>query len=371
MRVLVIGPAAPPMGGMARYAQDMLGSELARWHDMSLLVDNVPPDLRPKVTTEAFSWNFVRRDGVVASVRVAAFVGRKVMELRRRLREQPVDVVHVLSTAGFGFFRNAIHIWFSKRSGTKTIFHLLGQFDDLYRDAPRWLRAVMRKSLDLADVHIVQSPGLADILRGMTRRPVYSIFNGVRVADLAAPGGYARGDGSGIRVLSVGLLGHRKGTFDLLEVAARLRERRPDVSFTFVGGGEVDRFRAIAAERNLSNVSFLGAVDDLTRTELLQNSDIFVAPSHAEGQPIALLEAMAAGLPVISARVGSIPEVVRPDNGFLVTPGDVSGILGHVELLARDAALRERIGRVNQLEASTKYELGRVFREIDAVYQAL
>jgi glycosyltransferase involved in cell wall biosynthesis len=368
---VLVGPAPPPMGGMARYAQDLLGSELARRHQLTLLADNIPSAMRPKVTTEGFAWNFVRRDGVRASARVLGFVGRKMLELDRVCRRERPEIVHVLSTAGYGFFRNAVHLAIARRRGARTIFHLLGQFDDLYRGSGPAIRALMRRSLDLADVHIVQSPGLADVLRGMTRRPVVAIFNGVRTAELAPPDGWAHSDGAAVRVLALGVLGKRKGTFDLLEAAARLQDRRPEIEFTFVGGGEVERFRALVAERGLRRVSFLGAVSDGDRVALLHGSDIFALPSHAEGQPIAILEAMAAGLPVLSTAVGSIPEVIREPNGVLVAPRDVDAIVSQLDRLAGDAALRERLGRHNAREAAEKYELARVFREIDAVYEEL
>lgn len=359
------------MGGMTRYAQDMLESELTRRHRLTLLADNVPSILRPKVTTEAHHWNFVGRDGVAASARVLAFVGRKFVELDRVCRRERVDIVHVLSTAGYGFFRNAAHIAIARRRGARTIFHLLGQFDDLYRDAGPRMRALMRRSLDLADAHIVQSPGLADVLRTMTRRPVYAIFNGVRTAELAPPSGWAHSDGTSIQVLALGILGERKGTFDLLDAAERLRGSRPDIRFVFVGAGEVERFRALARERKLENVTFTGPVEDAERVSLLHGSDVFALPSHAEGQPIAILEAMAAGLPVLSTTVGSIPEVIREANGVLVAPRDAGAIVGALERLAGDRSLRERLGRFNVREATVRYDLPRVFREIDGVYGTL
>jgi glycosyltransferase involved in cell wall biosynthesis len=356
---------------MARYAQDLLESELTRRHRLTLLADNVPSTLRPTVNSDAWSWNFVARDGVVASARVLAFVGKKFLELDRICRRERVDIVHVLSTAGYGFFRNAGHIALARRHGARTIFHLLGQFDDLYRDSGPRRRALMRRSLDLADMHIVQSPGLAHVLRGMTRRPVRAIFNGVRTTELAPPDGWAHSGGTTVRVVALGTLGERKGTYDLLDAAERLQVRRPEIRIIFVGGGELDRFLAIAAERRLANVTFAGAVDDAARVTLLHGGDVFALPSHAEGQPIAILEAMAAGLPILSTSVGSIPEVVRDANGVLIPPRSVDALVAALERLAGDAALRERLGRFNAQEARVKYDLPRVFREIDDVYRSL
>ena len=138
------------------------------------------------------------------------------------------------------------------------------------------------------------------------------------------------------------------------------------------GAGEVERFRAIADERRLTNVTFAGAVSDAERVALLHGSDVFALPSHAEGQPIAILEAMAAGLPILSSTVGSIPEVVREPNGMLVAPGDVERDLGGARAPGR-RPLAPRAARAVQRarRRPVKYDLPRVFREIDAVYGEL
>lgn len=359
------------MGGIVRYAQDIMNSALADWHEITLFRDNIPSEWRPGIATEKFTWNIVKRDGLWATTKEISFVARRMVALDRSLRRGRFDVMHVLSTAGLGFFRNAVHIKIAKRRGVKTVFHLLGQIDALYRNANLRVRRLISHCLDSADIHIVQSPMLAEFVREITVRPVYSILNGIRPEELSPPDGYAHSSGDGIRVVTLGMLGHRKGTFDLLDVAAGLRYKWPTMEFIFIGGGEVGKFRQIAARRALSNVRFLGAVDDDLRTRMLQTSDIFILPSHAEGQPIALLEAMATGLPVISSAVGSIPEVIQESNGFLEKPGDVDALIKRLEALAVDARLREAMGRFNAQEAREKYRLERVVCELDGVYGEL
>ena len=82
--------------------------------------------------------------------------------------------------------------------------------------------------------------------------------------------------------------------------------------------------------------SLAGAVDDASRVALLHGSDVFALPSHAEGQPIAILEGMAAGLPILSSTVGSIPEVVGSRTESSSVPLDVEGIVAAIERLADD-----------------------------------
>ena len=372
LRILLIGPVPPPLGGIVRYCQDMIHSELADQHDITLFQDNIPAQYRPQITTAKNTWNIFKRDGLYSTMKVFGFVSKKMLELDRLLRRESFDILHVLSTAGFGFFRNTFHIQLAKRHGVKTVFHLLGQIDDLYNHGGDSMKRLVSYSLNRADVHIVQSPQLANVVRKMTVRPVYPILNGVPTDALRPPDLFAHSMGSDLVIITVGYLGFQKGTYDIIEAVSQLIKQHPNITFKFVGGGEIEHFQKLVASKKLEDrIQFIGVVDDQTRTELLQQADIFLLPSHAEGQPIALLEAIAAGLPVISSTVGSIPEVVKENNGFLVTPGDIEGIVRALEKLVVDQALREQLGRFNVEEAARQYALPRVFDEIQTVYDTL
>ena len=87
----------------------------------------------------------------------------------------------------------------------------------------------------------------------------------------------------------------------------------------------------------------------LPNTFAIPKSDIFILPSYAEGLPIAILEAMAAKLPVISTSVGSIPEVIKEKiNGYLIKPGDYKALANRIILLAKNKSLRMKIGNNNR-----------------------
>jgi glycosyltransferase involved in cell wall biosynthesis len=361
------------MGGIVRYCQDILLSELAKHHEIVLFRDNIPSEYRSRVTTEKNTWNVIKRDGLINTGKVIRFVAGRMIKLNRDLGATRFDLLHVLSTAGYGFFRNAVHIKIAKRWGVRTVFHLLGQIDDLYKNGNPLLKRMVSSCLNEADACIVQSPLLAEYVRSFTKTPVYSIFNGVRAEELTAPAGFAHSPGNKIKVVTLGYLGYQKGTFDIIDAAERLKDKWLNLEFTLIGGGEVEKFRRLVKAKSLSDrITFTGKIDDELCIGALQTSDIFLLPSYAEGQPIALLEAMAAGLPVISSRVGAVPEVVKEgENGFLIEPGDIDAIAKYLQTLASDAALREQIGRFNTLEAKKKYGLKRVMRQIQEVYDTL
>ncbi len=140
-----------------------------------------------------------------------------------------------------------------------------------------------------------------------------------------------------------------KGVPNLTRVWERLRAAHPETRLVLVGGGGSDLFnceetvRAFVDSHGLRDrVTMTGFVDNVS--EYLQAADIFVFPSESEAFPLALLEAMACALPVISTRVGGIPDAITHEqNGLLIDPGRDDQLQAAVECLLTDAPLRERL----------------------------
>ena len=134
-----------------------------------------------------------------------------------------------------------------------------------------------------------------------------------------------------------------------VEAVARLSpECRARVEFVLAGNGETQRLRARVNELGLQDVVEIREwVEPAERDRLLAAAHAFVLPSHAEGLPMSMLEAMAWGLAPICTPVGSIPEhVVDGANGLLVTPGDVAQLAAAIERLVSNDAERMQMGRL-------------------------
>ena len=115
-----------------------------------------------------------------------------------------------------------------------------------------------------------------------------------------------------MQFLYLGRLGQTKGTYDLVNAFAALPEAvRARARLVLAGDGDVEGMRKLAAP-SASRVRVLSWIDAHERDRLLAASDVFVLPSYAEGVPMSLLEAMAAGLPCITTPVGGIPDVLTP-----------------------------------------------------------
>ena len=152
-------------------------------------------------------------------------------------------------------------------------------------------------------------------------------------------------EGEPLHVVCVGRLIRDKGQRVLLEALRLLKERGVRLRLTLVGTGVDAAALEAMARRYELPVTFAGAQSHPATLELLRTADIFALPSFAEGIPVALMEAMAEGLPSISTTACGIPELIRPgQDGMLVRPGDAEGLAAALGALAADAELRRELG---------------------------
>jgi glycosyltransferase involved in cell wall biosynthesis len=152
------------------------------------------------------------------------------------------------------------------------------------------------------------------------------------------------------RIISVGRL---KAPKDFATFLAALGRIAVPYRAAIIGDGP-DR-AALAELASAADVELLGERDDVRHQ--LAASDVFVLPSRSEGMPMSILEAMAAGLPVVATRVGGVPELVAEGTGLLVPPGDVDALHAALDLVLRDAELRGRLGRAARARVETHYAL--------------
>jgi glycosyltransferase involved in cell wall biosynthesis len=163
------------------------------------------------------------------------------------------------------------------------------------------------------------------------------------------PGMYAprSHQGPGTELLFVGRPSVWKGFPFLIEAFARLRAERPDLRLTVVGDGPERREQEarVRAQGLGDAVVFTGYQSQKQVADWLGKADALVLPSLIEGVPVVLMEAGAAGLPVVATNVGGVSELVRDGvSGFLVPPGSAEVLLPPLRALLDDPELRARMG---------------------------
>jgi glycosyltransferase involved in cell wall biosynthesis len=257
--------------------------------------------------------------GIVANVRrrpwrAPLLLLSMVRALRRAARDADLVHAHWLAGGAVAALARTRFVLTLHGSGTA------GRLSDLElaRRAPRLVRAVLRR----AEVVICVSEALGAMARANGARDVRVIPNGVRLPERMAE------EAAQAHVLFAGRLSAEKGIADLVEAAR-------DLPLVVAGDGPL---RDLVPDA-------LGFVAHDRLERLYDDAAVVVLPSYREGLPLAVIEAMAHGRPVVATRVGGIPELVEDGvTGFLVEPGDRDGLRAALERLLGDPALRRRMG---------------------------
>lgn len=354
LRVVMAGPLPPAVGGMASVLDGLARSSLAARVSLELFDTG-------KKTPEGRPW----WQGVAARLSL-------LVRWWSAMGGSAGCIAHIHTCSGLTFFLDGVLVLLAKLRGRRCVLHVHGARFDAFMDelnAPaRRLAAAIARSAD-AVVALSEDwrTRLSERVSGVRW---FVVENGVAAPD--AKELYARA--TGLEVLFLGNLGERKGVPELLEAFARVSEAS---ALLLAGGEETEGFNGIARERcealGISHrVRFLGPVVGDAKAALLQRADIFVLPSRAEGLPMALLEAMACGLPVVSTRVGAIPSVVTQGiDGLLIDSGDVEALADSLRALCVDAGLRERLGRTARETCLAGYGVERTVDKLLVLYGEL
>lgn len=173
-------------------------------------------------------------------------------------------------------------------------------------------------------------------------------------------------------IIFVGTLRPVKGIKYLIKAMKIIRQKNEDARLMLIGDGEERAYlENLVKELNLKNyVKFIEKVKNENVPEYMVTSDVFVLPSLSESFGIVNLEAMASGLPIVTTKVGGLPEVVKDgETGFLVEPKNPEQIAEKALLILEDDELRKRISRNNKEEVR-KYSWESVVERLEEIYQS-
>lgn len=302
-----------------------------------------------------------------ALVRVAGLL------LRRR-----VDILHCHAAMRGSFWRKALFAGMGKAAGVPVVFHLHGsEFKQFYSHLGGVGKSLVRLILTHVDCVLVLSRSWADFLTEIAPRAKVEILpNFVAVPSYwRAAACESRTDSvaSEVHVLFLGLVGQRKGVFDLLPAMKRALVQAPHLRLTIGGNGDLAAAQSAAKDLGVDTaVNLVGWVSGLQKFALLQSSDFYVLPSHNEGLPMSILEAMSYGLPVVSTRVGGIPELIdHGRDGLLIEAGDVEALADALVQLGNNPSLRHQMSSAARSKIEDSYSVGAVLPRLEQIYRSL
>lgn len=175
------------------------------------------------------------------------------------------------------------------------------------------------------------------------------------------------------RILYAGALNQRKGYSDLIKAFAIIAEKHAEWKITLAGNGEIEKAKDLALTLGIKNqVETPGWINGETKDKVFKQAKIFCLPSYAEGFPMAVLDAWAYSLPVITTPVGGIPDVAKDgENMLLFEPGDIKKLAECLDLLISDEILREKLARESVKFANTTFNIDTFNHQVFSLYEEL
>jgi glycosyltransferase involved in cell wall biosynthesis len=180
------------------------------------------------------------------------------------------------------------------------------------------------------------------------------------------------GIGSGPLLGAVGALRAQKAYDVLIRAAGALRGHHPDLHVLIAGDGpERSRLEALVRELGLTDVvMLLGRRLDVP--DILAELDVAVCASNYEGTPLAVIEYMGAGLPIVATRVGGVPDLIEDGvHGVLVEPGDPAGLAAAIDDLLSDPARASELGAQARERRRREFGLDLMIHNVEALYEEL
>ncbi len=354
MRVVMAGPLPPAIGGMATVIDDISRTSLAREVEL-ILFDTGKQTPAGRSLTQAIAARFA--------------LWRAWWQA---LSPANRTVAHIHTCSFFTYFLDGVYVLLARLRGVPVVLHVHGgRFDAFLDELSPFALGIARFIAQRATRLVVLSGEweikLAERLPGAH---LTVIENGVAEPQLIE---VSKTSGEVI-VLFLGNLGQRKGVWDLVACAGQLPS---SVRLVLVGGEEdtgiTERVRAELEQQGIeSRVELVGPAVGEAKFRWLRKADIFVLPSYAEGVPISMLEALAAGLPAIVTPVGGIPSVLQDgEHALFVPPGDRVALAGAITRLAGDADLRSRLGASARRHVLERYGIECTAQKYLQLYESL
>ncbi len=380
----------PAISGMSVYAQNLLRELTALDHEVVMISQyrgdaagtrvygGGPPPPVPDVKVFGLEALGEQEKPVANFERdIETMVATAVAEHARK----PFDLLH----AQYGYPTGLAALETSKRLGLPNVVSIQG-------GDGHWVgvtccethREAMRTVLDHAGALLIGSRSFAEEVRGNHGTPPkrFTIVPGaVEAARFYPREGYVAGrwiDEAHPTLLYHGRVDRRKGALDFLDAFSLLRARRHPVAerarliYSGIGPDSDavrDRVQKLGLDDAFTNLGYVNYADV---PAVYRQADIFVSPTYSEGFSNTILEAMSAGLPVVSCAVVGVIDCLRDDvNGLLVSAGDVPALADALARILDDEALRTRLVERARQDVDEKYSWPVVARQIAGVYESL
>lgn len=351
IKVLMVGPSPQVMGGISAVVQTYIASDLPNRIDLKYLSTHVDGNKFIK---------FLMAIQAYLRLPIIFFVFKP-------------DIVHIHLASYFSFYRKLTIFSMAKWFKKKIIIHLHGGNFLYFYSSNKVNAFLIKKVFHEADAIIAVSDSWGKKINShIGGKKIFVLYNPVDTSLYEDLMPWERG--SAIKkILFMAVVNNNKGAYDIIKLIPDITALYPNTQFIFAGNGDIEKAKRLCRVVGvLDKVEFPGWVGADAKKIYYSEACIYLLPSHSEGLPLSVLEAMAAGLPVITTRVGGIPDIIEDSvNGYLVQPGDVETMKEKLSLLLSRQDIREKFGRVNKLKAQNNFDIELIAGQLFEMYRTV
>lgn len=275
--------------------------------------------------------------------------------------EKP-DAIFVMSNSYLGFYEKCIYCLIARMFGVKSMLnHVGGEFDKFYRHS-MLSRILIRTTIKFPNALLIGSSYWSNYFQNLfPKARVYSVPNPIIAS--AFRNGNSKSEPQKFVVTSLFRLVKPKGVYELIAVIKAVCAKYGHIEFVIIGGGpmleEIKQELAMFIQEG--KVRVLGFVDDATKVKEICRSDAYLMLTHFDLMPISIMEAMAAGKPILSTRVGGIPDLVEDNiNGFLFNIGETTPVVEKLSTLIDDPEKGRLMGKLGSEKVDMHFDISRI-----------
>jgi glycosyltransferase involved in cell wall biosynthesis len=352
LRVGLVAPIPPPYGGIGnwtllvrRYAQDR--------NDVDLQIVNISP--RWRGIDDLAIWKRMVGGGLQLI--------RDYLRFLRLLFGRP-DIIHLTTSGQLAVIRDIAILATARLAGIPSVYHIrFGRIPQISaNNTSEW--TLLSIAFRLAGAVIAIDSATATALKQKLQNVrIQRIPNGIDLSGIPSCGL----SGSKRTALFLGWVIQTKGVEELVQSWAQLK--LDGWRCVIAGPGSESYREELRRHFKPRDLEFLPEQSHEAAMQLMAASDIFVLPSHTEGFPNVIVEAMAMGKSIIATNVGAIPEMLSGGCGVVVPAKDVDALVAAIREVCSDAEMRMTMGARAQVKARTEYAMDRVFEQLMSVWR--
>ncbi|MBD3414380.1 MAG: glycosyltransferase [Candidatus Aminicenantes bacterium] len=312
--------------------------------------------------------------------KIAVFVSGAVRILLKLMLQRP-DAVHIHFSKGASIYRKYFVLKMCRLFQVPVVVqshtflpeievkHLSVQKPDFYTKASSFGKKVISLFMDEASGILVLSERIKLSIQPITRNEnVWVLRNPV---DCQKHRPSIKAD-SPLNVLFMGDFSERKGIKILVKAASEVLDRLEDVKFILCGKAQ-ENIKEIVEDWGIQDhVELPGFVSGKKKQKCFAKAHVFVLPSYEEGLPVAILEAMCSGLPILTTPVGGIPDVLKEySNALFIKPGDHRALAEKIIFLLENEDVRKKIGENNRKKVLDEFDTSVIMQDLVNIYRKL